>query len=94
MAHREVGHFSYRQGPRGRPTPATGRKAHCPMPPHPWKDHRMNRRHRARVWALSDLTKAGIDPLRHRHLVNAIARLYETMFEKGEPTAQPEGGNQ
>lgn len=37
-----------------------------------------------RRWALSDLTKAGIDPLRHRHLVNALARLYETMFEEEE----------
>lgn len=35
-----------------------------------------------RQWALSDLTKAGIDPLRHRRLVEAVARLYETMFEK------------
>ena len=42
----------------------------------------------ARHWALRDLTKAGIDPLRHRHLVNAVARLYETMFEK-EPAHEP-----
>lgn len=38
----------------------------------------------ARQWALRDLTSAGIDPLRHRHLVNAVARLYENLFEKGE----------
>lgn len=54
----------------------------------------MNVSHRARTWALRDLTRAGIDPLRHRRLVDAMARLYEIMFEKGEPTAQPEGGNQ
>lgn len=38
----------------------------------------------ARQWALRDLTRAGIDPLRHHPLVNALAHLYENLFDKGE----------